>query len=525
MREEKRRISEILILLWIGLVVCLSLAMRWTVITEVPEREQREFQATSRFYQVGNNWEVKPSILAEAREVQEDGAVVWKLKNPYYKKSNAYIMMEVSGDKGETIKGTLTYLNGKGRVIQQQEVDFSTDGICIISLRSGRNVEILLQQPEGKTIELKSLKFLEQLPVGSAKMLATRTAALMIIYIILIAIGKNLKKRFIGNLGFDLLYQEMLFCLQLLFIQVGELGKWWHRRLEKNTRRVLRGGLFMALLLFSSCQQGNGNYGKQESYRYVMLVCCLIMTAIAILSWERTLQYIKWHGIMANSYFAFLFCCIVTGIFVRRRYTAVQYILLFVVTFFVFMWQNMEKPQELMQDLLWGTLAAIVLASFIWVCNPNIIPIESMQQIGLWRFDNLEDQMVLWKQYIYSMNLWGNGYLLKYWGTRQMAYNGVFEILYRYGIVGMIPYVIMLGVFASKLVQTILRKDVTLPKRMRVYILPIGIISLILLMTTNLEFPFISVFWPMFYLAIGWFFEGEKESFANLTMYTKINRE
>ena len=174
-------------------------------------------------------------------------------------------------------------------------------------------------------------------------------------------------------------------------------------------------------------------------------------------------------------------------------------VLLFIIPFVIFMWQNMEKPKELFYDVL----IAVIVIGVIIMLDRVMFGMETNSVATIFWSDlatNADRKRVL-KQFIWTMSPWGHDGALTCFGEKQAIYSGALGVLYRYGVFAFIPYVVMIVCYLVKLIRNIPTKW---------YVSTGGMILLIISVVTDFELVFGSWCWVLFYLCMGYFFQTDR---------------
>lgn len=427
--------------------------------------------------------------------------------------------------------------------------------------------------------------------------------------------------------------------LQYIYILSGNyLGERWTKGLDKKTKSRIRKELFWFLFTNAMIYQALDLYMDKNYYKYGILLSAVAVVVIAIFSWEKPLQYMKWNGILPISWLVLWTAVCISDFVVSKYFNFTGYAFLFGVGFFFFVWNNMEKPKQIRNDMirglewtfpvvviycmlfrqkiegifyngaycnrqdmalytlmmliaflseifyymlyscsksrekwialytvgtalsiyfLWMTqvrtcLAAGVLVLIVFFCmlqkekkpyKKSIFVIASvcsilavlMVHISVTnlpkildtnlvyendRYDTVFEELqteeldenvlkntssvteihkkAIWKNYLRKMNLFGNKDQLIVYEKKTMAYNGLIELAYRYGILILIPYIglLLLCFYYAVHEGGFLMLATTLAY---------GTVML----TQNIEQPFAHPLWIVFYLGMGiWFAEN-----------------
>lgn len=114
-----------------------------------------------------------------------------------------------------------------------------------------------------------------------------------------------------------------------------------------------------------------------------------------------------------------------------------------------------------------------------------------------------------WKAYLRDMNLWGHEYQLEIWGGGRGEHSGFITIAYRYGVLAIVPYLIIIGYFIKYAWRYMKKREDT--GEYPFY--PIGIAAgmVCILLVENVERPFYSVACLAFWLLPGFLMENNSE--------------
>lgn len=124
---------------------------------------------------------------------------------------------------------------------------------------------------------------------------------------------------------------------------------------------------------------------------------------------------------------------------------------------------------------------------------------------GVVKSDNV-NRSSIWSSYLRDCNLLGNQDSLEVSGRIMDAYNGLIQMMHRYGIFVLVPYSLLLIYSVCRAWREenfLLREIVT--------------VFLITMLFQNVEIPFTNGLWLMFYLAIGTYFEEKQGNGYALT--------
>ncbi len=267
--------------------------------------------------------------------------------------------------------------------------------------------------------------------------------------------------------------------LQKLYGDVGNAaGKWVYARIAGRGVRICRAVCFAALFL-----QGM----VPEVGRFRGLLVCLLLFVITLLTWERELKPVEWNRTVA---FAFVLFCIylcVSDFMVSKSLKFIGYVLLFAFGFFYFVWNQTEHRQEMLFDMLCGfAFAVLIIMAFLLTGKMD----QSLMGSGITGTGDLVQRAEV---YLRNLNLFGaekENLLLR--GEEVAAPNGMLQLVYRYGLLVIIPFVLLL----VSVVRQAFRE-----KQWILVILTTGYVICTCLF--NIEQPLQNPLWMLCYLGIG----------------------
>ena len=267
--------------------------------------------------------------------------------------------------------------------------------------------------------------------------------------------------------------------LQKLYGDVGNAaGKWVYARTAGRGVRICRAVCFAALFL-----QGM----VPEVGRFRGLLVCLLLFVITLLTWERELRPVEWNRTVAFAFVLFCSYLCVSDFMVSKSLKFIGYVLLFAFGFFYFVWNQMEHRQEMLFDMLCGfAFAVLIIMAFLLTGKMD----QSLMGSGITGTGDLVQRAEV---YLRNLNLFGaekENLLLR--GEEVAAPNGMLQLVYRYGLLVIIPFVLLL----VSVVRQAFRE-----KQWILVILTTGYVICTCLF--NIEQPLQNPLWMLCYLGIG----------------------
>lgn len=116
---------------------------------------------------------------------------------------------------------------------------------------------------------------------------------------------------------------------------------------------------------------------------------------------------------------------------------------------------------------------------------------------------SIKEQLLIWKSYLWEINLFGHKLPnMKIWNKQYNAGNHVLQILYRYGIFAVLPYVMLFVTAAKQQIENCRKhwKNLQMEE-----VLSVGVLGFFVLVGCfgNLEYPYYQPAWLFVYLLIG----------------------
>lgn len=116
---------------------------------------------------------------------------------------------------------------------------------------------------------------------------------------------------------------------------------------------------------------------------------------------------------------------------------------------------------------------------------------------------SIKEQLLIWKSYLREINLFGHKLPnMKIWNKQYNAGNHVLQILYRYGIFAVLPYVMLFMTAAKQQIENCRKhwKNLQMEE-----VLSVGVLGFFVLVGCfgNLEYPYYQPAWLFAYLLIG----------------------
>lgn len=280
-----------------------------------------------------------------------------------------YSIFELSKLNKENIPCVFDYVDVDGESVYYQNVLLTegenmiqTDGIAYAG------VNIWFYDQVGTTVSFDKIQFREKMVNFELGKFLGAFAAAFVLYAVITVLFCQLAKRY-GKKKNDWYY--IIDFLQGFYILVGErMGRITQHISAKNRGR-LRIGLFLFLIIYMQIVLDLHMYETNRYYKIQMLVCSVAVVAISALCREKELVRINWRNKLVGAWTTLWIMACVSDFFVEKRYSFSGYIMLFVIGFFCFMWNNMEQKETIIHEFIVAIIISFVITTiFCFMCRP-----------------------------------------------------------------------------------------------------------------------------------------------------------
>lgn len=259
------------------------------------------------------------------------------------------LVLELDDMNQESMEWQLEFYDRAGVLTGTRQIAV-TSGKNIIFLegQTFSQMKYIINHSVGSTFAIQKMQLLEGTQVTEASQYWRAALLFFLVYIIAVGAAGRLYKKFrTRKLDFYYLFSK----LQDIYLSVGNILP----SLEQVPGKYCSVGrrlLFLGMLYYMLVINNKDTYFTTAYYPRHILVFGLFLFGIAVLSKEGELKKQNWH-LPYMKIWAILWIVICTADFiVKKRFTGWGWLMLLVVGFLLFIWQNMGKPGELFRDLL-----------------------------------------------------------------------------------------------------------------------------------------------------------------------------
>lgn len=314
-----------------------------------------------RFYDVGEVYDVPQMYIKQGENYDVSYDEIENLYTITAEKASKnfwisegkwnYIYLFFDEISGGSFRADLTCYNiTDGAVDFQQNVSLF-EGANLIKIPDVKysRLYISIYNQIGVSFRLTKVQFRETEPVFSRSRFLVYAVFAFLSYCLVTGIFLACLKK----CGIGIPWYVLVKGLQTMFLYLGKPGEIITRKISIKKRGFLRSGIFCFLFLFMQFMYTVG-MTKYKTYPYMLLVCVIGIVCIALLCWEKPLQYLNWKNHLVASWLILWVIAGISDIVVKKRFMYVSYSMIFIVGFLFFMWGNMERREALLKDFIRG---------------------------------------------------------------------------------------------------------------------------------------------------------------------------
>lgn len=365
------------ILIWevIGLVLSMSIAAM--VISGS--------YSIKSFYDVGKVYEFRESIyrsyIVQENGYQEVSGTIVLDKGEFKHTVNiegkardwSYFCIDISEMNSDSLECSMiiNYYENE-QLLGQMEKDFILKkGLNIVEIPGMKFqvAEIVYTGEENTSFEIRDMQFRDNKPVFTYSKFIGITILIFLIYSLIIVtfrivwVKQNLKINF--YVWIDIL-QEIFIKFAEQFVKIKKCFPFLN-----NHESIIRIGLFLGMFLFNIWIDMYGNYTGE--FKYYVLIYLFLIILIAIVSIGDKLQKVCWNNPLVWSWiFVWCIACI-SDFIIQKNYRFSGYAIVLGIGFFIFIWNNMKEPDEILKDFKKAIyIFLIIITVFCLVCRPEV---------------------------------------------------------------------------------------------------------------------------------------------------------
>lgn len=384
---RKNRKLHMFLLLLAELLISVMIAMMW-IGGSVNFRE---------FLSAGRVYDVSPVSLEQNSRrwgYDEEKKGFWLLKKwsgRYFDLNGLdqpwnYLYLTIRESTAESLSGYIRYYgpDREDRYKQPIEVHVGENVIPLDEEIPMTELAIVFRKAQGQFVAVSEIQLRTRPRVSFLAFLKCFAVVFAGVFLFL-AVALFLKRRFIRSRRENQVIEVLSYSLQdVMRIWGDAIGRRTGGRLYPHQRESVRKLLFSVLIVWMMVGNVLGWLENADVYRYHVLACVLLLLAIAFVSWEKPLQNRFFHGALFKSWFLLWLGIICCDFFVYRLLESlVGYSMFFAGTMFFYLWQNMERPDRMLRNLM-GALEITFFFAIVY-CMVFRMKLPAIDYNGMFR--------------------------------------------------------------------------------------------------------------------------------------------
>lgn len=318
----------------------------------------------TKFYNVGDVYEIRKDVFQSSIEreggyQETSGRVVLDNGNFQYgievngnKNKWKYFFLDISELISDSLQSTFSFEKRiDGECLDQEVVHFDLkEGMNLVEVpeNSFNVIEINITGERGVSFIVEDMQIRTQEPASTFGQMIFYSILFLGFYIIF-SFGIGLLWRKFGQ-SFDL-YSGIEVLQDIYITVVSAIRRIVERILNtEKKKRFVRISAFMMVYLYSVLIDIKGLYYKEFKYHVVVYVMLILIVALTCI--EDKLNRVKWNNPLVWSWMIlWTFACI-SDFIVAKEIRYVGYAMLFGWGVFIFVWNNMKKPEQVIDSFV-----------------------------------------------------------------------------------------------------------------------------------------------------------------------------
>lgn len=248
------------------------------------------------------------------------------------------------------VRWRLTFMDHNGNAVGERSCSLK-EGVNLVQIETGkfRSIQIEMEGQNGSSFLFKKFMLYENAPVFQTKTFILYFFICFLIYLIGISLLGELvykwKKQKNLYALVDILQSGYLYLAEKLMKKFPGLAG-----LTSRMRNRVRTGMFFFMFLLMTITEGTLNY-KGVGYRYLLLICSLILFVIAVISLEGEVKKRNWNNPIVGCWVILWLIACISDLIVYKSFHYTGYMMLTIMGFLFFVWGNMEQPGALVKNM------------------------------------------------------------------------------------------------------------------------------------------------------------------------------
>lgn len=343
------------------------------------------------FYNCGDVYEIKENVYksfnvqdkgyqdVSGQVVLQEGEYDYGLLIEGNTNKWKYLCITLDEVSSNSLKATVSYRKQKDDVIEQEYTTEAKmeEGVNLLGIPDEKFniVSIEFTGENGTSFSVEKIELREKEPYSDFY----STFALLPLIFGGYMIISTMILRFIKRTGKKWNVYSWIEVLQGVYILFARQFEFVSNILSGPKRRYIRRLSFLCMFLYSVFVEITGIY--YDKLKYHLAIYGILLLIIAIVSLESTIAKKNWNQPLVWGWLAFGLMMCVSDFLIPKELRYWGYVLLLVIGFYNFVWNQMRDPSELLWDFVWAVhvfLGIIVL--FCLLFRPEL---ETMRYSGI----------------------------------------------------------------------------------------------------------------------------------------------
>lgn len=282
------------------------------------------------------------------------------------KKKWNYIILDISKLNKDMLEGVIDYYNKGGTCVFSQPFVLNEGRNVLQSQEvSYASVALRFEGQNGTEFSVDKAQFRQKILHISRRLFA---AVFLLVFAVSVLILWFLHRLIGGRIK----WYGFVELLQGIYILVGEAAGRLTEKMSSRRKSIFRICLFLFQIIYMQMVMNLQLYERDRYFKVQILVCSIIVIAIAMLCYEKKLVYCDWNNKLVGAWTVLWVMACISDFLVAKRYAFLGYMMFFAIGFFYFMWNNMEDRRQIFREFAQAViLSFVVTTAFCFLCRPS----------------------------------------------------------------------------------------------------------------------------------------------------------
>ena len=350
----------------------------------------------TKFYDVGQVYEIKDTVYktvnvqekghqeSSGRVVLDQGHYVYGIGIEKNKNKYNYFCIQIKDSSIDDIEWIIDFRKQKGeKIIKSDKASYSLhDGMNVIDVpkNSFNTIAIGLYGENGSSVCIEKMQLRETKPVFDGNKALKIMFVSFLIYLFISCIFIFCWRK----LGIHFNIYIWIEALQKIYISISKQIRKFACRIPMISRckNGLIVFLFLLMFLYSVWVEMHQSYFV--NFKYHAAVYSVIIFLITILSIESKNEKKSWNNSLVVSWLILWLMACVSDFLIPKNFRFIGFVMIFIVGFFIFVCNNMEKPDEMIRNFVYAIHIFLILTSiFCVICRPETGEISGIRYSGI----------------------------------------------------------------------------------------------------------------------------------------------